>query len=320
MPAQQAQTNQQGQQGQQRGGQQGQNQRGGGQQGQQGQRAQPRGGAAAQARVAPGAAHLPKTIRRGSEGAEVRMCQTLLKKVGLAPGQVDGMFGPATHRAVVQFQEKRGLQTDGIVGPNTWAALRERSGSDLDASQYGTPARDRGPGHNTQNPQNPQVPGQRPGRKPPANPKDEAALRQEILRVAESQVGTVEKGENRGGALKYQQAFGRGPEPWCADFVSWVYTRAGKSTNSPYCPTFVQQLKKQGRWKGRNDPQPGDLVFFDWDYDKVPDHVGIVKAVNADGTITTIEGNTANPKNRNQEGVFQKDREMSTVFGFGDVA
>ncbi len=296
MPAQAAQTNQRGQQGQQRGGQQ---------------------AGAAQARVAPGAAHLPKTIRRGSEGAEVRMCQTLLKKVGLGPGPIDGMFGPATHRAVVQFQEKRGLEADGIVGPNTWTALRERSGAELDATQYGAPSSNRGGDQQTQKPQ---LPGQKPSRKPPANPKDEAALRQEILRVAESQIGTTEKGENRGGALKYQQAFGRGPEPWCADFVSWVYTQAGKSTNSPYCPTFVQQLKKQGRWKGKNDPQPGDLVFFDWDGDKSADHVGIVKAVNADGSITTIEGNTANPKNRDQEGVYQKNREMNTILGFGEVA
>ncbi|MBM4342979.1 MAG: peptidoglycan-binding protein [Deltaproteobacteria bacterium] len=280
-------------------------------------------GAAAQARTAPGAAHVPKTIRSGSQGAEVRMVQTLLKKVGLAPGVIDGMFGPATHRAVVQFQEKRGLQADGIVGPDTWTALRERSGSDLDVSKYSTPTSNRGgdsaprPGQNSPRPGQD---GQRPGRLPPANPQDEAALRQEILRVAESQIGTVEKGENRGAVLKYQQHFGRGPEPWCADFVSWVYSQAGKATNSPYCPTFVQQLKKQGRWKGRNDPQPGDLVFFDWDGDKNPDHVGIVKAVNADGSITTIEGNTANPKNRREEGVFQKNREMNTVFGFGEVA
>jgi len=278
----------------------------------------PQPGAGAQGQVAPGPAHLPKMIRRGSVGPEVRMCQTLLKKVGLEPGPVDGMFGPATHRAVVQFQEKRGLEVDGIVGPQTWAAFRERARVDLDVSQYGTPTTE--PGGPSGGVQRPQAPGERPGRRPPANPRDEAALRQEILRVAQSQIGTLESGENRGGALKYQSYFGRGPEPWCADFVSWVYSRAGKPTNSPYCPTFVQQLKKQGRWKGRNDPQPGDLVFFDWDGDKVPDHVGIVLRVNSDGTITTIEGNTANPRDPDQEGVFQKQRSMPTVFGFGEVS
>jgi peptidoglycan hydrolase-like protein with peptidoglycan-binding domain len=249
------------------------------------------------------------------------MAQTLLKKTGLQPGPADGIFGPATHGAVVQFQEKRGLEVDGIIGPQSWAALRERSGMELDVSQYGTPSRD--PGGEGQSPRNPsqqREPGQQGSRRPPANPRDEAQLRKEILRVAESQIGTTERGENRGAALKYQQFFGRGPEPWCADFVSWVYTQAGKSTNSPYTPTFVQQLKKQGRWKGKNDPQPGDLVFFDWDGDKSADHVGIVKSVNGDGSITTIEGNTANPQNRAQEGVFEKNRGMGTVLGFGEVA
>lgn len=245
------------------------------------------------------------------------MCQTLLTKNGLAPGAADGIFGPATHRAVVQFQEKRGLETDGIVGPNTWTALRDRTGSDLDVTKFGTPTTDRG-GEQQQG--RPQVPGQQAPRGPAANPRDEAELRKEILRVAESQLGVTEAGQNKGGALKYQKAFGRGPEPWCADFVSWVYTQAGKDTNSPYCPTFVQQLKKQGRWKGRNDPRPGDLVFFDWDGDKVPDHVGIVKQVNSDGSVTTIEGNTTNPKDKNQEGVFQRNRGMDTIFGFGEVA
>ncbi len=262
-------------------------------------------------------------IRRGSEGPEVRMLQMLLEKTGLSPGPIDGIFGPATHGAVVQFQVRRGLDADGIVGPKTWTALRDKTGSDLDPSRYGAPRQRR--------PAAPPAGGGRGGdnqapRRPGANPRDEAAMREEILRVAGSQVGTLERGHNRGGATKYQQAFGRGPEPWCADFVSWVYSQAGKDTNAPYCPTFVQQLKRQGRWKGHANPEPGDLVFFDWDGDGSPDHVGIVKSVNGDGTITTIEGNTTNPKNQEQEGVFERSRKYDKrgrrdlVLGFGGVA
>lgn len=286
----------------------------------------PRGGAQQQAPARPGLAHLPEMVRRGSEGPVVRMLQILLTKVGLAPGPIDGVFGPMTHGATVQFQVRRGLSVDGIVGPNTWGALRDRTGSDLDPSQYTAPGGGTRPQHANPTPTHPAAPGQQGSRKPAANPRDEAALRQEILRVAESQIGTVEQGHNRGGATKYQAAFGRGPEPWCADFVSWVYSQAGKNTNAPYCPTFVTQLKKQGRWKGHQNPEPGDLVFFDWDGDRTPDHVGIVKSVNGDGTITTIEGNTANPRNDNQEGVFQKTRDYDPrrgrdmVFGFGSVS
>ena len=146
----------------------------------------------------------------------------------------------------------------------------------------------------------------------------DAKLRKEILKIAESQVGTKENDSNGGAALKYQKHFGRGPEPWCPDFVSWVFSKAGKKTNSPYCPTFIQKLKKERRFK-RHDPKAGDIVFFDWGHDGKADHVGIVKHVNHDGSIETIEGNTGKPGG-GSEGVWEKKRYAMQIVGYGDVA
>jgi hypothetical protein len=142
--------------------------------------------------------------------------------------------------------------------------------------------------------------------------------RARILAVAEGQIGTLEYGDsNTGPCTKYPNAFGRGAESWCADFASWVLTQAGVPMNDPYCPSIVNTLKHDGRWKGRSNPQPGDLVLFDWDGDGVADHVGIVKGVNANGTIETIEGNSDKP-GTGQSGVWEHTRSMGTIMGFGN--
>ncbi|HZJ57725.1 MAG TPA: peptidoglycan-binding domain-containing protein [Clostridia bacterium] len=59
----------------------------------------------------------------GSVGPEVEMLQRILFSIGINPGPIDGIFGPLTRNAVVRFQMDNGLVPDGIVGPETWAAI-----------------------------------------------------------------------------------------------------------------------------------------------------------------------------------------------------
>lgn len=49
--------------------------------------------------------------------------QTALKNAGLYQGPIDGKIGPASRRAIEQFQQQNGLKVDGKVGPKTWAVL-----------------------------------------------------------------------------------------------------------------------------------------------------------------------------------------------------
>jgi predicted chitinase len=63
-------------------------------------------------------------LKRGSNGKEVKEAQNLLIAGGFDPGFVDGDFGPGMENAVFAFQESRGLLGDGVIGPDTWAALR----------------------------------------------------------------------------------------------------------------------------------------------------------------------------------------------------
>ena len=68
------------------------------------------------------------SIRFGYSGESVRQIQRCLNNVGTRqPGiqrlTEDGIFGPRTLDAIVNFQSIFGLSPDGIVGPITWAAL-----------------------------------------------------------------------------------------------------------------------------------------------------------------------------------------------------
>jgi resuscitation-promoting factor RpfB len=68
------------------------------------------------------------SYERGDRGATVKAIQ---RRLGVP---ADGVFGPATKRAVKRFQRRHGLTIDGVVGPQTLAAMGIR----------GTPARSRG--------------------------------------------------------------------------------------------------------------------------------------------------------------------------------
>lgn len=63
-------------------------------------------------------------LKRGVKSEAVKCLQVLLNHHG-ADLAVDGSFGPATEKAVTDFQGKRSLETDGHVGPATWAQLLE---------------------------------------------------------------------------------------------------------------------------------------------------------------------------------------------------
>lgn len=60
-----------------------------------------------------------------SSGEWVSYAQQLLTDAGFPPQdhQIDGLFGPLTKEAVRDFQGTHGLTVDGIIGPQTWAAL-----------------------------------------------------------------------------------------------------------------------------------------------------------------------------------------------------
>lgn len=65
---------------------------------------------------------LLKLTQPRMEGSDVERLQTALKQAGMNIS-VDGEFGPATDKAVKDFQAKQSLKADGLVGPKTLAAM-----------------------------------------------------------------------------------------------------------------------------------------------------------------------------------------------------
>jgi hypothetical protein len=120
--------------------------------------------------------------------------------------------------------------------------------------------------------------------------------------------------------------FGVDGVPWCAIFLSYCFDvgagvvlcrgwhGAGVGPRGvAYVPTLAAWLKATGRWV--MEPQPGDLVVFDWDGGP-PDHAGIVVRVSGDD-VHTVEGNTGAGKDSNGGEVMRRRRRLGQASGFG---
>ena len=113
-----------------------------------------------------------------------------------------------------------------------------------------------------------------------------------IINAAKGQLG------NKGGEPFWTWFGFKDRVEWCACFVSWCEEQCG-FISSGDAPKFALVsdgadwfvLRDQWRLMG-DTPEPGDLIFFDWDQDGGRDHVGIVTGVSGD-RVFTIEGNSS---------------------------
>ena len=120
------------------------------------------------------------------------------------------------------------------------------------------------------------------------------------LAAAQTQLGVAEQppGSNDGPQIAQYRSAVAGAytgAPWCAYFVSWAAAQAGAPIGDDgkgegSVEGITSWAQRTGRLTGT--PQPGDLILFG------TRHVGIVESVNADGTLTTIEGNSSDDVHR----------------------
>ena len=112
--------------------------------------------------------------------------------------------------------------------------------------------------------------------------------------------------ENPGKDNVFGKWFGLNHTAWCAMFVSYCFNKAGagklvngvQHKNGFYgCTASIAVWRKRKQVIATVDAQPGDIVYFDWEHDNDPDHVGIVVSNNPKAkTMITMEGNTLDPK------------------------
>ena len=133
----------------------------------------------------------------------------------------------------------------------------------------------------------------------------------EIVSVALSQVG------NEGGEPYWRYMGFTSRVDWCACFVSWCgnecgYIESGVMPNFSWCEYGVNWFKERDRWlPPGSTPAPGDIIFFDWNNNGEPDHVGIVERVE-DGYVYTIEGNSGDAVRQ-----IIISLNSNTVYGYG---
>jgi hypothetical protein len=111
---------------------------------------------------------------------------------------------------------------------------------------------------------------------------------------------------------------------WSGSFIDVVFREAGFQLPAcVYSPSGLAEFIRQRAW--RENPQPGDVVFFNFATDDEFGmlHVGLVADAQAwrpDGYIQTIEANIDSglPKaGKARDGVYRRVRTKHEVLGFG---
>lgn len=141
----------------------------------------------------------------------------------------------------------------------------------------------------------------------------------DAIRIAQGEIGVKEEPKNSN-RVKYNTWFyGREVQgsayPWCCAFICWVFRDTNLVKKTASCSDLVRWFKQNGQFY--STPQEGDLVFYNFHTPSaLADHVGIVEAVESNGSIFAIEGNTSLTSNDNGGCVMRRHR-SSSIVGYG---
>lgn len=143
-----------------------------------------------------------------------------------------------------------------------------------------------------------------------------------LLELAKQQVGVMDSPIGTCNN-KYNTAYygGRVNNPalaWCVVFIWWLFRELDasdlfcggrKMASVPMTLKRCQELNQIV-----SSPAPGDIIFFDFNGNGTPDHIGVVCEVNPNGSVVTIEGNTSSYSQTNGGTVQEKVRSKAQIY------
>lgn len=142
-----------------------------------------------------------------------------------------------------------------------------------------------------------------------------------VIELCEASIGYTEGVNND---TTFGKWYGLNNQPWCAMSASKIYydagiinSVAGKPRGYASCDEWLKWLTKNNQLVPIGQAKRGDLVFFQFDEDTQPDHVGIVKWHNTTLKYFQVyEGNTSSGKSGSQsngDGYYLKKRDYKTI-------
>lgn len=144
-----------------------------------------------------------------------------------------------------------------------------------------------------------------------------------VQEIAKGYLGYTETGNND---TQFGKWYGLNNQPWCAMAASKIFYEAGrilevapksKPKGFASCDEWLKYLSKNNQLVPVGQAQKDDLIFYQFDEDAMPDHVGIVKGHNTTLKFMYVyEGNTSSGKKGSQsngDGFYLKKRDYKTI-------
>ena len=114
----------------------------------------------------------------------------------------------------------------------------------------------------------------------------------ELLKIAKKYLGYD------GSIFRKFAGLGKG-QPYCNAFVDYIADKGGVAKlyfdgkKETYCPHSYEWCKKNLAQVPPYLAMPMDIIYFDWQPNGVPDHIGFVRGRKDTNSVYTLEGNTS---------------------------